>query len=87
MLGPLFTSMNDSAVMRAALVHVMMLDDYIEIVKSRIQGLEPGNLRESLEDYLETLQQERLRYYVLGSIPANEQPLPEADDAALDDAA
>lgn len=59
-------TVNDSTAMRAALVHIMLLDDYIVTVLSRAEACEPGFLRDSLIDYVETLQRERLSYYRIG---------------------
>jgi len=59
-------TLNQSLAMRAALVHIMLLDDYIGAVLSRAEACGPGFLRESLIDYVETLQRERLSYYRIG---------------------
>ena len=59
-------TINQSLAMRAALVHIMLLDDYIGAVLSRAEACGPGFLRESLIDYVETLQRERLSYYRIG---------------------
>ena len=59
-------TLNQSLAMRAALVHIMLLDDYIGAVLSRAETCGPGFLRESLIDYVETLQRERLSYYRIG---------------------
>ena len=68
-------TINQSLAMRAALVHIMLLDDYIGAVLSRAEACGPGFLRESLIDYVETLQRERLSYYRIGlqhPVPQNE---------------
>jgi hypothetical protein len=59
-------TLNQSLAMRAALVHIMLLDDYIGAVLSRAEACGHGFLRESLIDYVETLQRERLSYYRIG---------------------
>ena len=59
-------TINQSLAMRAALVHIMLLDDYNGAVLSRAEACGPGFLRESLIDYVETLQRERLSYYRIG---------------------
>ena len=59
-------TLNQSLAMRAALVHIMLLDDYIGAVLSRAETCGPGFLRESLIDHVETLQRERLSYYRIG---------------------
>jgi hypothetical protein len=79
-------SLNQSVAMRAALMHIMLLDDYIGAVLSRAEACGPGFLRESLIDYVETLQRERLSYYRVGL----QNPLPPEDKqkaAALEEAA
>ena len=53
-------TINQSLAMRAATVHIMLLDDYIGAVLSRARAPGPGFLRESLIDHVETLQRERL---------------------------
>ena len=58
-------SLNQSVAMRAALMHIMLLDDYIGAVLSKAEACGPGFLRESLIDYVETLQRE-LRHRVVG---------------------
>jgi len=59
-------TVNDSTAMQAALVHIMLLDDYIDAVLTRAEECEPGFLRDSLIEYVETLQRERLSYYRIG---------------------
>jgi hypothetical protein len=79
-------TINQSLAMRAALVHIMLLDDYIGAVLSRAEACGPGFLRESLIDYVETLQQERLSYYRIGL----QHPVPsdqEDQAATLEEAA
>jgi hypothetical protein len=79
-------SLNQSVAMRAALMHIMLLDDYIGAVLSKAEACGPGFLRESLIDYVETLQRERLSYYRVGL----QNPLPPEDEqkaAALEEAA
>jgi hypothetical protein len=79
-------SLNQSVAMRAALMHIMLLDDYIGAVLSKAEACGPGFLRESLIDYVETLQRERLSYYRIGL----QNPLPPGDEqkaAALEEAA
>jgi hypothetical protein len=79
-------SLNQSVAMRAALMHIMLLDDYIGAVLSKAEACGPGFLRESLIDYVETLQRERLSYYRIGL----QNPLPPEDAekaAALEEAA
>jgi hypothetical protein len=66
-------TVNESIAMRAALMHIMLLDDYIGAVLSRAEACGPGFLRESLIDYVETLQRERLSYYRIGL----EHPVPD----------
>jgi hypothetical protein len=69
-------TVNQSIAMRAALMHIMLLDDYIGAVLSRAEACGPGFLRESLIDYVETLQRERLSYYRIGlqhPVPSNEE--------------
>ena len=79
-------TINQSLAMRAALVHIMLLDDYIGAVLSRAEACGPGFLRESLIDYVETLQRERLSYYRIGL----QHPVPsdhEDQAATLEEAA
>jgi hypothetical protein len=79
-------TLNQSLAMRAALVHIMLLDDYIGAVLSRAEACGPGFLRESLIDYVETLQRERLSYYRIGL----QHPVPsdqEDQDATMEEAA
>jgi hypothetical protein len=79
-------SLNQSVAMRAALMHIMLLDDYIGAVLSKAEACGPGFLRESLIDYVETLQRERLSYYRIGL----QNPLPpesEEKAASLEEAA
>ena len=79
-------TINQSLAMRAALVHIMLLDDYIGAVLSRAEACGPGFLRESLSDYVETLQRERLSYYRIGL----QHPVPsdhEDQAATLEEAA
>ena len=72
-------TVNDSTAMRAALVHIMLLDDYIDAVLTRAEECEPGFLRDSLIEYVETLQRERLTYFRIGL----QQPVrPETPDEA-----
>jgi hypothetical protein len=69
-------TVNESIAMRAALMHIMLLDDYIGAVLSRAEACGPGFLRESLIDYVETLQRERLSYYRIGlqhPVPSDEE--------------
>jgi hypothetical protein len=69
-------TVNQSIAMRAALMHIMLLDDYIGAVLSRAEACGPGFLRESLIDYVETLQRERLSYYRVGlqsPVPSEEE--------------
>jgi hypothetical protein len=69
-------TVNQSHAMRAALVHIMLLDDYIGAVLSRAEACGPGFLRESLIEYVETLQRERLSYYRIGlqhPVPTDEE--------------
>jgi hypothetical protein len=79
-------SLNQSEAMRAALMHIMLLDDYIGAVLSKAEACGPGFLRESLIDYVETLQRERLSYYRIGL----QNPVPPEDErqaAELEEAA
>jgi hypothetical protein len=79
-------TVNQSIAMRAALMHIMLLDDYIGAVLSRAEACGPGFLRESLIDYVETLQLERLSYYRVGL----QHPGPSDDEdqaATLEEAA
>ena len=76
-------TVNDSIAMRAALVHIMLLDDYIETVLSRAEECDPGFMRDSLIEYVETLQRERLSYYRIGlQQPVQPEEPDEADQAA-----
>jgi hypothetical protein len=74
-------TVDESTAMRAALIHLMLLDDYIGVVLSRAEACEPGFLRESLIEYVGTLQRERLTYYRIGL-----QRTRDGDDAAEQDA-
>jgi hypothetical protein len=79
-------TVNESIAMRAALMHIMLLDDYISAVLSRAEACGPGFLRESLIDYVETLQRERLSYYRIGlqhPVPSDQEDHP----ATLEEAA
>jgi hypothetical protein len=79
-------TVNESPALRAALMHIMLLDDYIGAVLSRAEACGPGFLRESLIDYVETLQVERLSYYRIGlqhSVPSDH----EDQTATLEEAA
>jgi hypothetical protein len=78
--------LNQSVAMRAALMHIMLLDDYIGAVLSKAEACGPGFLRESLIDYVETLQRERLSYYRIGLQhpvpPEEERQTSELEEAA-----